>query len=66
MMVLVELRKAQDIIPQKSYKKIRDSIRKMSVVLICFTILTITAICCHIYEYRNTDGWAESLRNSIM
>lgn len=66
MMVYVELRKAQDLIPEKSYKKIWDSIRKMSVVLFCFIILTITYICCHIYEYRNTGGWAESLRNSIM
>lgn len=66
MMVYVELRQAQDLIPEKSYKKIWNSICRMSFVLICLIIITIAYISCHIYEYLNTDGWTESLRNSIM
>lgn len=67
MAILINLKiSSKQIISTRASKKIRQSIIRMGICSVLTFVFICITISCHIYEFKNSSQWAESLRNYII
>lgn len=67
MFMLVNLKiSSKEIISSRASKKLRQSIVRMGICSVLTLFFIVITILCHIYDFRNSASWEQSLRNSIM
>lgn len=57
---------SKQIISTHNSKKIRQTIVRMGICSVLTFVCIVVTILCHMYEFKNSVNWAESLRLSIM
>ncbi|XP_058818017.1 protein smoothened isoform X2 [Topomyia yanbarensis] len=67
LVTLIKLKiSSKEIIPARFNKKIRQTIVRMGICTVFTFVFIFATICCHVYEFRNSESWAAALKNYII